>query len=96
MAKRYFADYMADRVYALDEQGNGQAKQVVDVDSVSVKMKTLKVGGMTRSELGIDEDHELVYDRCVITKEEYDSFGTTWIFGTYPDVPEGIEQREQK
>ena len=90
MAKRYFSDYMADRVYALDEHGNGHAKQVVDVDSMGIKMKTLKVFGMTHPEYGIDEDHGLTYDRPVITKEEYDSFGKTWIFEGYKDVPEGI------
>ena len=94
MAKRYFADYMNDRVYALDELGNGQAKQVVDVDSESVKMRTYKVAGMTQPEHGIDEDHELTYNRPAITKEEYDSFGKSWIFGMYPNVPEGVEQRE--
>lgn len=96
MAKRYFADYMNDRVYALDEHGNGHARQVVDVDRMGIKMKTLKVFGMTQPVNGIDEDHELTYTRRVITKEEYDSYGKTWIFGTYSDVPEGIEQREQK
>ena len=93
MAKRYFADYMNDRVYALDEHGNGQAKQVVDVDSESVKMRTYKVAGMTQPEHGIDEDHELTYNRPAITKEEYDSYGKTWIFGMYPNIPEGVEQR---
>ena len=96
MAKRYFADYMNDQVLALDEHGKGQAKQVVDVDSMGIKMRTYKVAGMTQPEHAIDEDHELTYNRRVITKEEYDSYGNTWIFGTYSDVPEGIEQREQK
>lgn len=94
MVKRYFADYMNDRVYALDEHGNGQAKQVVDVDNVRVKMRTYKVVSKVDPELGIDENHEFVYTRDVITKEEYDSFGKTWIFGEYRDVPEGVEQRE--
>lgn len=91
MAKRYFADYMNDRVYALDEHGNGQAKQIVDVDGVRVKMRTYKVAGMTQPEHGIDEDHELTYNRPAITKEEYDSFGKTWIFGTYPICSEDVD-----
>ena len=94
MVKRYFADYMNDLVLALDEQGNGQVKQVVDVDNVRVKMRTYKVVSKVAPELGIDENHELAYTRDVITKEEYDSFGKTWIFGEYRDVPEGVEQRE--
>lgn len=94
MAKRYFADYMNDQVLALNEQGNGQAKQIVDVDGVRVKMRTYKVAGMTQPEHGIDEDHELTYNCPTITKEEYDSYGKTWIFGEYRDVPEGVEQRE--
>ena len=94
MAKRYFADYMNDLVLALDEQGNGQVKQVVDVDNVRVKMRTYKVVSMVAPELGIDENHELTYNRPAITKEEYDSFGKSWIFGMYPNVPEGVEQRE--
>ena len=94
MAKRYFADYMNDQVLALDEHGNGQAKQIVDVDSESVKMRTYKVAGMTQPEHGIDEDHELICQRDIISKEEYDSYGKTWIFGMYPNVPEGVEQRE--
>lgn len=94
MVKRYFADYMNDLVLALDEQGNGQVKQVVDVDNVRVKMRTYKVVSKVDPELGIDETHELAYTRDVITKEEYDSFGKTWIFGEYRDVPEGVEQRE--
>ena len=85
---------MNDRVYALDEHGNGQAKQVVDVDSVSVKMRTYKVAGMVAPEHGFDKDHELTYNCPTITKEEYDSFGKSWIFGMYPNVPEGVEQRE--
>ena len=94
MAKRFFADYMNDQVLALDEHGDGQAKQIVDVDGESVKMRTYKVAGMTQPVHGIDEDHELTYSRRVITKEEYDSFGKSWIFGEYRDVPEGVEQRE--
>jgi hypothetical protein len=94
MAKRYFADYMNDQVLALDEHGNGQAKQVVDVDGVRVKMRTYKVAGMVAPEHGFDEDHELTYSRRVIAKEEYDSFGKSWIFGMYPNVPKGVEQRE--
>lgn len=94
MAKRYFADYMNDQVLALDEHGNGQAKQVVDVDGVRVKMRTYMVVSKVAPELCIDENHELAYTRDVITKEEYDSFGKTWIFGEYRDIPEGVEQRE--
>jgi hypothetical protein len=94
MAKRYFADYMNDQVLALDEQGNGQAKQIVDVDGVRVKMRTYKVAGMVAPEHGFDKDHELTYSRRVIAKEEYDSFGKSWIFGMYPNVPKGVEQRE--
>ena len=94
MAKRYFADYMNDQVLALDEHGSGQAKQVVDVDGVRVKMRTYKVAGMVAPEHGFDEDHELTYSRRGITKEEYDSFGKSWIFGMYPNVPKGVEQRE--
>ena len=94
MAKRYFADYMNDQVLALDEQGNGQAKQIVDVDGVRVKMRTYKVAGMVAPEHGFDEDHELICQRDIISKEDYDSFGKTWIFGEYSDVPEGVEQRE--
>ena len=43
MAKKYFADYMNDLVFALDEQWNGHARQVVDIDNVRVKMRISKV-----------------------------------------------------
>ena len=29
----------------------------------------------------------MICQRDIISKEDYDSFGKTWIFGTYADAP---------
>ena len=94
MTKRYFSESLNEKVYALDEQGNGRVKEVMEVSKAGVKVRERNVKGMLAPETGIDEDNELICQRSIITKEDYGSFGKTWIFGTYADAPEGMEQRE--
>ena len=94
MIKRYFSESLNEKVYALDEQGNGRVKEVMEVSKAGDKVRERNLKGMLDTETGIDEDHELICQRDIISKEDYDSFGKTWIFGTYADAPEGMEQRE--
>ena len=86
---------MNDRVFAVDGYGNGLAKQIEEVDSTGFKLRTYKVKGIPNTEYYDDIDHELICKRDIITKEEYDTFGTTWIFEGFGVIPLGMEFYER-
>lgn len=87
---RYFSEYINDKVYAVDELGNAIVKHVVMADESHIKLSTYKIKNLVHPEFLNDEDNHLIYKRVKITKEQFESFGKSWIFKGYKNVPEGI------
>lgn len=80
---KYFADYMKERVYAVDEKtGKGV---MVDEDGVYNVQKDIARIPWLSEENGIGF---LVEE---MTKEEFENYGKTWDWGAYPSL--GEEQK---
>lgn len=88
---RYFSEYVNDKVYAVNENGFATVKEVVKVEKSGIEIRTYTIHNLKNPETYDDEGHNLLCQRQEITKEQYESFGKTWIFEGYPNVPDGIQ-----
>ena len=88
---RYFSEYINDKVYAVNENGFATVKEIVKVNKSGIEIRTYTIHNLKNPEIYDDEDHHLLYQRSEITKEQYESFGKTWVFEGYPNVPDGIQ-----
>ena len=88
---RYFSEYVNDKVYAVNENGFATVKEIVKVEKSGIEVRTYTIHNLMNPEIYDDEDYNLLCQRQEITKEQYESFGKTWIFEGYPNVPDGIQ-----
>ncbi len=88
---RYFSEYVNDKVYAVNENGVATVKEIVKMDKSGIEIRIYTIHNLKNPEIYDDEDHNLLCQRSEITKEQYDSFGKTWVFEGYPNVPDGIQ-----
>ena len=88
---RYFSEYVNDKVYAVNENGFATVKEIVKVEKSGIEVRTYTINNLMNPEIYDDEAHNLLCQRQEISKEQYESFGKTWIFEGYPNVPDGIQ-----
>jgi len=87
---KYYSNYQDDRVYSLDPEGNGTAKEVnfTSTRPVRFNLKTWKA--INVDPLSMQEENGVGYLMKEITKEEFDGFGTKWIWNPLGGINEPI------
>lgn len=77
---KYFADYMKERVYAVDEKtGNCVMKNERGVCNIRVDTENIP---------WLSEENGIGFLVEEMTKEEFDDYGKKWEWGAYPSSDE--------
>lgn len=77
---RYFADFMRDEVYAVDENGNGKVKRYIQHSLRPLKFDIKVLPFYTSKQPWISEENGVGFFVEEITAEKYASFGEEWLF----------------
>lgn len=87
---KYYSNYQNDRVYSLDPEGNGTVKEVSFISSRPVRfnLKTWKVTKVTP--LSLQEENGVGSLLKEITKDEFEGFGTKWVWSPFGGVDEPV------
>ncbi len=86
---KYYADYMKERIYAVDEEGTAICK-IWDDKKKKVSISKSMIGSAGHPWYSWENSIGFLVEE--MTQKEYESFGTDWLWAAFPDYPKEHEK----